>query len=173
MQKANSKSIVAPSFHCFSFGMIHCLFRYSTDVEYILWRFNLLLLWLPGEISHSLLCSHSPWGSALVLAPSLCVGLLRASVTCLDRMGLKKRLIRALWLTQARGREGYRMWGEPVAAEANMTLQQPEVCLCSPGEVVPGSRDPGTGGLHRLPGEELWIVTCACAQASWWLQQQP
>ena len=22
--------------------------------------------------------------------------------------------------------------------------------MCSPGEVVPGSRDPGSGGLHRL-----------------------
>ena len=23
--------------------------------------------------------------------------------------------------------------------------------MCSPGEVVPGSREPGSGGLHRLP----------------------
>ena len=36
----------------------------------------------------------------------------------------------------------------------------------SPGEVVPGSRDPGSGGLHRLPGGEVWRVTCACTQAS-------
>ena len=43
----------------------------------------------------------------------------------------------------------------------------------SPGEVVPGSRDPGSGGLHRLLGGEVWIVTCARTQASWWLQQQP
>ena len=42
----------------------------------------------------------------------------------------------------------------------------------SPGEVVPGSRDPGSGGLHRLPEGEVWIVTCACTQASQWLQQQ-
>ena len=39
--------------------------------------------------------------------------------------------------------------------------------MCSPGEVVPGSREPGSGGLHRLPGGEVWIVTCACTQASW------
>ena len=32
-----------------------------------------------------------------------------------------------LWLTQARGREGYGMWGKPAAAEASVTLQQPEV----------------------------------------------
>ena len=25
--------------------------------------------------------------------------------------------------------------------------------MCSPGGAVPGSRDPGSGGLHRLPGE--------------------
>ena len=54
------------------------------------------------------------------------------------------------------------MWGEPMAAEASMTLQQPEVrCVFSWG-IVPGSWDPGSGGLHRLPGGEVWIVTCAC-----------
>ena len=56
----------------------------------------------------------------------LCVGHLRASVICSDRTGLKEQLIRGLWLTQARGREGYRMRGEPVVAEASVTLQQPE-----------------------------------------------
>ena len=65
------------------------------------------------------------------------------------------------------------MRGEPVVAEAGVMLQQPEVLRVFSREVVPGSRDPGSGGLHRLPGGELWIVTCACTQASWWLQQQP
>ena len=36
--------------------------------------------------------------------------------------------MRGLWLTQAGGREGYGMWGDPVASEASMTLQQPEAC---------------------------------------------
>ena len=35
MQKANHKSTVAPKVHRLSFGVIHCLFRYSTDVAYI------------------------------------------------------------------------------------------------------------------------------------------
>ena len=61
------------------------------------------------------------------------------------------------------------MRGEPAAAEAIMTLQQPRHAVRSPGEVVPGSQDPGSGGLHRLPGGEVCIVTCACIQASWWL----
>ena len=65
------------------------------------------------------------------------------------------------------------MRGEPAAAEAGVTLQQPETRMRSPGEVVPGSQDPGSGGLHRLPGGEVWIVTCACTQASWWRQQKP
>ena len=109
------------------------------------------------------------------LVPSLHVGHLRVSVLRSDRMGLKLQLIRGLWLIQAREREGYGMRGKPVAAEASLMLQQPEACpaLCSPGEFVPGSRDPVSGGLHRIPGEEVWIVTCACTQASWWLQQQP
>ena len=72
-----------------------------------LWRFNPLLLRLLGEISLSLLCLHSSLGSALDLAPRLHVGHLRASVLRSDRMGLKEQVIRGLWLTQARGREGY------------------------------------------------------------------
>ena len=39
--------------------------------------------------------------------------------------------------------------------------------MCSPGDVVPGSLDPGSGGLYRLPGGEVLLVTCACTQASW------
>ena len=74
-----------------------------------LWRFNPLLLRLLGEISLSL-CSHSSQGSALDLAPPLHVGHLRASVPRPDRMGLKEQLLRGLWLTQARGREGFG-WG--------------------------------------------------------------
>ena len=91
-----------------------------------MWRFNLLLLRLLGEISLSLLCSHSSWGSALDLALPLRVGRLRVSVLGSDRMGLKGQLIQGLWLTQAGGREGHGVWGEPAAAEASKTLHQPE-----------------------------------------------
>ena len=35
MQKANPKSTVAPEVHRLNFGMIHCLFRCSTDAGYI------------------------------------------------------------------------------------------------------------------------------------------
>ena len=62
------------------------------------------------------------------------------------------------------------MRGKPVVAEARVTLQQPEVCRVF--SWVPGSWDPGSGRLHRLPGGEVWIVTYACTQDSWWLQQQ-
>ena len=91
-----------------------------------MWKFNPLLLRLHREISLSPLCSHSSWGSALDLALPLHVGSPLIPVLCPDRRGLKERLTRGLWLTQARGREGYGMWGEPVAAEANMMLHQPE-----------------------------------------------
>ena len=62
------------------------------------------------------------------LAPPLLVGHRRASVPHPHRRGLKEQLIRELWLPQARGREGYRMRGEPAAAEASVMLQQPEAC---------------------------------------------
>ena len=77
------------------------------DTSSRLWRFNLLLLRLLGKISLSLLCPHSSRGSALDLAPPLRVGDLRASVLHSDTTGLKEQLILGLWLTQARGREGY------------------------------------------------------------------
>ena len=54
-----------------------------------LWRFNPLLLRLLGEISLSLLCSHSSRGSALDLDAPLRVGRLWVSVLCSDGMGLK------------------------------------------------------------------------------------
>ena len=66
-----------------------------------------MLLRLLGEISLSLLCSHSSWVSALDLAPPLRVSRLRASVLRSDRTGLKEQLLRGLWLTQAGGRERY------------------------------------------------------------------
>ena len=68
------------------------------------------------------------------MALPLRVGSLRASVLPSDKtvMGLKEQLIRGLWLTQALGREGYRMQGEPVVVEAGVTLQQPEACRVFP-----------------------------------------
>ena len=59
------------------------------------------------------------------------------------------------------------MQGKPAAAEASVTFSSLRRTMCSPGEVVPGSWDPGSGGLHRLPGGQVWIVTWACTQASW------
>ena len=72
-----------------------------------LWRFNPLLLRLLGEISLSLLCLHGSWGSALVLAPLLCVGCPQTSIPRPDRRGLKQRLIMGPLLTQVTRREGY------------------------------------------------------------------
>ena len=55
------------------------------------------------------------------------------------------------------------MWDEPVAAEASMTLQKPEAhCVFSSREVVPGSHDPGSGGLHRLAGGSGGVDSDLC-----------
>ena len=58
------------------------------------------------------------------LAPPLHVSCPVASVLHPDRTGLKERLIRGLWLTQAGrgGREGYGTRGEPAAAESSVML---------------------------------------------------
>ena len=140
-----------------------------------LWRFNPLLLRLLGEISLSLLCSHSSRGSALDLALPLHVGRLMASVLHPDRRGLKECLIRGLWLTQAGGRERYGMWGEPAAAEASVTLQQPEVCRVfsrgsSPWITRPwqwrAAQAPGRGGVDSdLCLHTGFLVAAAAALA--------
>ena len=51
------------------------------------------------------------------LAPPLRVGHVMASVSYPDRTGIMEQLIRGLWLTQARGRQGYGMRGKPPAAD--------------------------------------------------------
>ena len=158
------------------FGMICCLFRYSTDTgtSRCLWSVKPLLLRLLGEISLFLLCSYSSLGSALDLDLPVHVGHLRASVRCSHRMGLKEQLLQGLWLTQAGRREGYGGGGlilrRQRPARRCSTLMR---AVRSPGEAVPGSRDAGSGRLHRLQGGAVWLVTCARTQASWWWEQQP
>ena len=137
------------------FGMIRCLFRCH--------RCRV----------HQVDCRVLIRGSALDLAPPLHVDHLRAFVLRSDRMGLKEQLIRQLWLTQSGGWGGYgcgaSLWQQRPAWRCISLRRAVHSC----GEVVHGSRDPGIGGLHRLPGGEVWIVTCACTQVSWWLQPQP
>ena len=141
-----------------------------------LWRFNPLLLRLLGEISLSLLCSHSSWGSALDVAPPLRVGRLRASVLRSHRTGLKEQLLRGLWLTQAAGREGYGMRGEPAAAEASVTLHQPEARSAFSRGSCPwitgawpwrAAQAPGRGGVESdLCSHTGFSVAAAAALAS-------
>ena len=94
--------------------------------------------------------------------------------SCPDRTGLKEQVFRGLWLTQAWGRRGTEC-GVSVWWQRPVCLQNLRLAICSPWEIVPGSRDPGSGRLLRLPGcgGHVCIVTCSCTQASWWLQQQP
>ena len=97
MQKANPKSTVAPKeVQWLNFGIIivYSGIPQMQGTSSWLWRFNLLLLRLLGEISLSLLCSHSSWGSALDLALSLCVGHLRAPVPFWEVWGLLPALSR-------------------------------------------------------------------------------
>ena len=175
MQKANPKSTVAPKVHHLNLGwfIIYSGIPQMQGTSSWLWSFNPLLLRLLGEISLSLLCSHSSWGSALDLTPPLRVGHLRASVLHSDRMGLKEQLIRGLWLTQDGERKGTRCGVSLRQQRPAWRCTSLRHAMCSPGHVVPGSWDPGSGGLHRLPGGAVWRVTWAGTQASWWLQQQP
>ena len=156
--------------------MIRCLFRYSTDASTssCLWSFNPLLLRLLGEVSLSLLCSHSSQGSALDLDPPLCVGRLRASVLCSDRTGLKEQLLRGLWLTQAGGGSGTEEAGRACCVRGVVTLHQPEARReFSPVSCPPitgpwrwrAAQAPGRGGVelaHRLLGGGSSSLSVSC-----------
>ena len=130
-----------------------------------MWKFNLLLLRLLGEISLSLFCSHSfgrSWFSFGFGPASVC-RLPEGICSCSDRTGLKEQLIRGFWLIQAGWMEGYGMRGEPVAAEDRMTLQQPEAPCVLPGKLslnhrtlaVVGCTAPRRGGV----GSDLCLHT--------------
>ena len=90
----------------------------------------------------------------MVLVPPLHVGHPLGSVLRPERTGLKEQLLRGLWLTQARGREGYRMRGEPAVAEAGVKLQQPEALCVLPGKL---SLDHGS----------LAVVGCTGSREGW------
>ena len=136
-----------------------------------LWRYNPLLLRLLGEISLSLLCSHSSWSSAVDLALPLHVGRLWASVLLSDRTGLKEQLIQRLWVTQAMGREGY-------GCRARLRRQRPAWCCTSlRHRVFSQGSCPWITGLWQwwaaeAPGRGGVDSDRACTQVSWWLQQQ-
>ena len=65
------------------------------------------------------------------------------------------------------------MRGKPAVAEAGVTLKQPEAHLVFSQGSCPLITGPWQWQAAQLPGGEVWVVICACTQASWWLQQEP
>ena len=65
------------------------------------------------------------------------------------------------------------MQGEPAAAEASVTLHQHDACHVFSRGSCPWITGPWQWRAAQGPGRDVWVVTCACTQASWWLQQQP
>ena len=143
-----------------------------------LWGCNSLLLRLHWEISLSLLCSPSSWGSALVLAPLLCIGSTQVSFPWPDSGWLRQRLIRPVFLTQPGELNSTEivlgMWVEPVAAEATMMLQQPGVCSVFSQGSCPWILGPWKWCAAQAPGwgGRVWVVICPCTQDFWWQWQQ-
>ena len=73
-----------------------------------------------------------------------------------------------------RGEGGVRRrQGEPAASEAGVTLQQPEARRAFSRGSCPWLTGPWRWRAAPAPGKEVWRVTCARTQASWWWQQQP
>ena len=90
-------------------GLIHCLFRYSTDAGYI--KLIVGILSAASEVAWR----NFPFSCLFAQLLGFSFGFGPASARSLpsgfcsrpDRRGLKQWPIRGLWLTHARGREGY------------------------------------------------------------------
>ena len=65
------------------------------------------------------------------------------------------------------------MQGAPVAAEASMTLHQPEVRHAFSRGRCPWILGTWQWQAAQAPRKGVWMVTCARTQASWRRQQQP
>ena len=138
-----------------------------------MWRFNPLLLRLLGEISLSLLCSHSSQlpGFSFGFGPTSACRSPEGVCSSLRQDGVKGAAASGALAHSARGEGGVRMWDEPAAAEARVTLHQPEAHRAVSQGSCPWITGAWKWRLHRLPGGAVWRVTCAHTQASWWPQQ--
>ena len=134
----------------------------------------MLLLRLLGEISLSLLCSCSSWGSALDLAPLLSVGRLRVVCSSLRQDGVQGAAGSGALAHSGGGREWYGGGGASLWRQRRRDVAAAWGVPCVlPGKLSLDPQDPASGGQHRLPGGAVWRVTCAHTQDSWWWQQQP
>ena len=132
--------------------MIHCLFRLSTDAGYI--KLIVEILSTAPEAAgrnfpFSSLIAHL-LGFSFGFGPSSGCRSPEGILSSLREDRLKEQLICGLWLTQATGREGYGYGACLRQQWPTWRCHSLRCSVCSPGEVVPGSQDPGSGRLHRL-----------------------
>ena len=125
MQKANSKSTVAPKVYHLNFGMIHCLLRYSRDTGYIKLTVEILSA-APEDAGRNF-----PFSSLFVQLLGFSFGF-GPSSPCRSPEGVCSSLLGGSGSLKLGGREGYGMWGDPAVAEAGMMLHQLEArCVFS------------------------------------------
>ena len=159
MQKANPNSTVAPNVHYLNFGMICCLFRYSTDAGYIKLIVDIYSAAPEAAVRDFPFSSlfAQLLGFSLGFGPACACRSHEGVCSSLRQDGVKVAADWGLWLTQARGRKGYRMQGEPAVAEAIVMLQQPVACrVLSRGSCpwITGpwqwctAQSPGRGGVY-------------------------
>ena len=106
--------------------MIRCLFRYSTDAgtSGCLWSFNPLLLRLLGEISLSLFVQLP--GFNFGFGPASACRSPEGVCSPPRQDGVKGAAASGALAHSGRGEGGAQMRDEPAAAEAGVTLHQPE-----------------------------------------------
>ena len=129
-----------PQIYRLNFGMICCLFSYSTDAGYIK-----LIVWISSTAPEAAWRNFPFYslfaqllGFSLVFSPPPCVGHIQASFSHPGRRGYSHGSVGCSCSLMPGGGTGMvvitGMQGEPAMAEAAIMLQQPEVrCVFSWG----------------------------------------
>ena len=152
MQKANRKSTVVPKVHRLNFGMTRCLIRYSTDAGYmklIVETESAAPEAAGRDFPFSSLFAQ-PLGFSFGFGPASACRSPEGICSLLRQEGVKGAAASGALAHSGRGEGGVRMRGEPAAAEASVTLHQPEA-----------RRAFSRGSCHWIMGPWQWRVAQA------------
>ena len=122
--------IFAPKVHFLNLGwfVVYSSIPQMQGTSSWLWRFNPLLLRLLGEISLSLLCFAQLPGFSFGFGPASACRSPAGVYSLLTQDGVKEAAASGALAHSGWGEGAVRIPGEPVAAEAFVTLHQPEAC---------------------------------------------
>ena len=175
MKKANPKSTVAPKVHRLNFGIIRCPFWYSRDAGYVKFVVEIYSAAPVAAGRDFPFSSLFPQllGFSFGFGPASACRSPEGVCSLLRQDGVKGAAASGALAHPGRREGGARMRGEPAAAEACVTLHQPEARRVFSWGSCPWITGPRQWQAAQAPGRGGVESDLCCTQASWWQQQQP